>query len=249
MKRSTIIWRPRPKKLFLKDNDVHLWCSSLLLNSRALNRLKLTLSADELERANRFHFRNHQCSFIVGRGILRSIIADYLQTRPKEIRFRYNAHGKPSIADVSSHSEINFNLSHSHGLAVYAFTRRREIGIDIERLRSNLSFQKIAKRFFTTEEFENLNSLPHDEYIDGFFGLWTQKEAYIKAMGTGLSIPLNRFSVTVKKDQTVRVNEIRIKSNEEGSWSILSLKPKRGYVGALAVEGKSLTIKHWTWSE
>ncbi len=249
MKHSITTWRSRPKKLILKDNEVHVWCSSLVLDSKILNRLRLTLSADELERANRFHFQKDQCSFIAGRGILRSILADYLQTRPKDIEFRYNTRGKPSITNVPLRSEINFNLSHSHGLAVYAVTQRREIGIDIERLRSNLSFRRIARRFFTTEEFEKLNSLTGEEFIEGFFKLWTHKEAYIKAKGTGLSIPLNRFAVTINRDQTVRIKEIGLNPDGERSWSFHSLTPEPGYVGALVVEGKNVRIKHWLWSD
>ena len=249
MTRSITTWRPRPKKLILKDNEVHVWCSPLFPNSKILNTLGLTLSADELERANRFHFQKDRCRFIAGRGILRSIIADYLQTRPKDIGFTYNTRGKPSITKMSGGSGISFNLSHSHGLAVYAFTRRREIGIDIERLRSNLSFERIAKRFFTTEEFEKLNSLAHEEFIEGFFKLWTFKEAYIKAKGIGLSIPLNRFVVTFDRGQTVRIKKIGINPDEECGWSFHSLTPARGYVGALAVGGKNVRLKYWKWSE
>jgi 4'-phosphopantetheinyl transferase len=249
MKRSITTWRPRPKKLILKDNEVHVWCCSLVLNSNILTKLRLILSADELERANRFHFQKDRCRFIAGRGILRSIIAEYLQNRPKEIVFTYNTRGKPSIANMFGDSEINFNLSHSHGLAAYAFTRRRGVGIDIERVRSNLSFERIAKRFFTTEEFQELSSLAQDEFIEGFFKLWTHKEAYIKAKGTGLSIPLNRFAVTINSDQTVRSKEIGINPDEECGWSFHSLTPEPGYVGALVVEGTNVRIKYWMWSD
>jgi 4'-phosphopantetheinyl transferase len=249
MKRSITTWRPRPKNLILKDNEVHVWRSSLVLNSKILHRLSLTLSADELERANSFHFQKDQCSFIAGRGVLRSILANYLQTRPKEIGFTYNTRGKPSIDNVPSRSEINFNLSHSHGLALYAFTIRREIGIDIERLRSNLSFERIAKRFFTTEESDTLNTLADDEIMEEFFKLWTHKEAYIKAKGKGLSIPLNRVAVTINRDQTVRIKEIKINPDKERSWSFHSFAPAPGYVGALAVEGKDITIRFWMWSD
>lgn len=248
MKRSITTWRQHPKKLILKDNEVHVWCSSLVLNSKILNKLRLTLSADELERANRFHFQRDRHSFIAGRGILRSILADYHQNKPREIEFTYNTRGKPSIVNIPGGLGINFNLSHSHGLAVYAITRRRGIGIDIERLRSNLSFEKIAKRFFTTAEFEKLSSLAHEEFMEGFFKLWTQKEAYIKAKGKGLSIPLNQFAATIKRDQTVRIKEIGINSDKECSWSFHTLTPAPGYVGALAVEGKNIRIKYWMWS-
>lgn len=249
MEPSKILWRARPGKVILKNNEVHLWCASLILDSKILHKLRSTLSTDEIERADRFHFQKNRNSFTAGRGILRSILAHYLENKPREIGFIYNTHGKPSIANMPGGTGINFNLSHSHGLAVYAFTRRRRIGIDIERLRSNLSFEKIANRFFTTAEYEKLRGLHHDEFIEGFFNLWTHKEAYIKAKAKGLSIPLNQFGVTINADQTVRINEIGRNPDEEYVWSFYTLTPAPGYVGALAVEGKNLTIKHWTWSE
>jgi 4'-phosphopantetheinyl transferase len=245
---SKTLWRSHPEKVILKDNEVHLWIASLVLNSKIIHKLRSTLSTDEIERADRFHFQKNRHSFIAGRGILRSILAHYLENKPREIGFIYNTHGKPSIANMPVGAGINFNLSHSHGLAVYAFTGRRRIGIDIERMRSNLSFEKIANRFFTSAEFEKLSALAHDEFIQGFFYLWTQKEAYIKARGKGLSIPLNQFGITISTDKTARINEIGRNRDEECIWSFYTLTPAPGYVGTLAAEGKNPRIKYWTWT-
>jgi len=246
---SKTIWRPQPRKVILKNNEVHVWCSSLTLKPEILNKLRLILSTDEIERADRFHSQKDQFGFIAGRGILRSILGYYLQIEPSEIRFTYNTHGKPSIANITEASGLNFNISHSHELALYALTRGRGIGIDIERLRSNLSFERIAKRFFPPAEFEKLRSLPPEEFVEGFFNFWTCKEAYIKAIGKGLSIPLNQFAVTVHANKTVKIQNSKTNHCEESRWSFYTLRPAPGYVGALTVEGKKLRIKYWMWSE
>ncbi len=225
-----------------------MWCSSLAVDPKTRDKLRSTLSTDELQRADRFHFEEDRHSFIASRGILRSILAHYLQNTPSEIGFTYNIHGKPLIANLHGDSGINFNLSHSDGVAVYAFARGRGVGIDIERLRSDLSFQKIARRFFTTREFEKLSTLADGDFIQEFFNLWTHKEAYIKARGKGLSIPLNQVSFTTNRDQMFTIKEIERDPDEGYDWSFHSLTPAPGYVGTLAVEGKNVRIKHWTWS-
>lgn len=241
------VWRARPKKVILRDNEVHLWRSSLQLGSEIIEKLRSTLSADEIERANRFRSQKDRYGFIAGRGILRSILADYLKRSPGEIVLRYNDHGKPYISNMPVSCGIDFNLSHSEGLAAYAFTRGRRVGIDLERLRLNLSFEKIAKRFFTASEFASLAALDKEELPGCFFTLWTRKEACIKAKGKGLSIPLNRFVVTTDNSQIAGPKPAARHHDNAQGFSLHSFTPAPGYIGALAVEGKSLEIKHWIW--
>jgi len=243
------LWNAPPADMAVSNDEVHVWRASLDLAESEVQRLAQTLSADERTRSERFYFERDRQRFIAGRGILRSILGYYLQIEPSEIRFTYNTHGKPSIANITEASGLNFNISHSHELALYALTRGRGIGIDIERLRSNLSFERIAKRFFPPAEFEKLRSLPPEEFVEGFFNFWTCKEAYIKAIGKGLSIPLNQFAVTVHANKTVKIQNSKTNHCEESRWSFYTLRPAPGYVGALTVEGKKLRIKYWMWSE
>jgi 4'-phosphopantetheinyl transferase len=245
VKESNPKWESPPKRLTIREDEAHVWLTGLNLRPSLLENLRNTLSTDELARANRFYFEKDRHHFIAARGFLRVILGRYLKLKPDSLKFIYTPHGKPEIANEVDYSYLKFNLSHSHGLALYAVTIGREIGIDIERVRANLSFDKIAKRFFTTAEFEKLSSLAHEEFIEGFFKLWTHKEAYIKAKGRGLSIPLNQFAVTINRDQTVRIKEIGINPDEEHGWSFHSLTPAPGYSAALAVEGKNLRIKYW----
>jgi 4'-phosphopantetheinyl transferase len=241
-------WRNPPNKLSLKQNEIHVWRADLNVSQHLLNTLEDTLEKKERDRANRFHFEQDRHHFIAARGILRVILGRYLNLGPKRLKFIYTPHGKPSILNETDYGYLKFNLSHSHGFALYAVTIGREVGIDIERVRANLSFEKIAKRFFSPLEFETLVSLPPSERIQGFFNCWTRKEAYIKAVGEGLSIPLDQFDVTLRPSDEAKIISIKGDAALASNWSLHSLTPAPGYVGALAVEGKNLRIKYWVWS-
>jgi 4'-phosphopantetheinyl transferase len=241
--------RNPPSKLILGQDEIHVWRADLNVRQQLLEALEDTLEKEERDRANRFHFEKDRCHFIAARGILRVILGRYLKLKPNRLKFIYTPHGKPKLANEMAFNYLKFNLSHSHGLALYAITLSREIGIDIERCRTNLSFEKIAKRFFSPLEFKMLSALPPSERIEGFFNCWTRKEAYIKAIGEGLSIPLNQFDVTLNPSDEARILRIKEDSILASYWSLYSLTPAAGYVGAVAVEGKKLRIKYWMWSE
>jgi 4'-phosphopantetheinyl transferase len=241
-------WHLPPKELVIRDDEAHVWLTELNLRPSLLENLKNTLSTDELARANRFHFEKDRHHFIAARGVLRMILGSYLKLNPNRLNFTYNTQGKPKIVNEMDYDYLKFNLSHSHGLALYAVTLGRELGIDIERVRTNLSFEKIAKRFFSPSEFKMLVALPPSERIEGFFNCWTRKEAYIKAIGEGLSIPLDQFDVTLNPSDEAKILRIKGDPILASSWSLYPLIPAPGYVGALAVEGKNLRIKYWMWS-
>lgn len=242
-------WRDPPKKLTLNKYEVHVWRAELNLKPQLLEKLKETLVKEERERANRFHFQKDKNHFTAARGVLRRILGKYLKTEPRRLRFKYNAQGKPAIANDSTSAVITFNLSHSHGLALYAITKKHEIGIDVEQIRSNIEVEKIAKRFFSKNEFETLTSLPLKKRVQGFFNCWTRKEAYIKAMGEGLSIPLNQFDVTLLPGETAKILQIRGNPDEAAHWSLYEISPTPGYIGALAVKGHNFIIKYLNWNE
>lgn len=241
-------WCNPPSKLILGQDEIHVWCTDLNVSQQLSIILEDTLENKERDRANRFHFEKDRHHFITARGVLRIILGSYLKLKPKRLNFLYTPHGKPKIADEIDYNYLKFNLSHSHGLALYAVSLGREIGIDIERVRTNLSFEKIAKRFFSPLEFQMLSALSPSERIEGFFNCWTRKEAYIKAIGEGLSIPLDQFDVTLNPRDEAKIISIKGDSISASYWSLYPLTPAPGYVGALAVEGKNLRIKYWMWS-
>ena len=241
-------WSVPPGKLILERDEIHVWRADLNVSQELLKTLKDTLENKERDRANRFHFEKDRHHFIAARGVLRLILGNYLNIQPRNLNFAYNTHGKPKIANELDQDHVKFNLSHSHGVALYAVTLGREVGIDIERVRTNLSLEKIAKRFFSPLEFQMLSALSPSERIEGFFNCWTRKEAYIKAIGEGLSIPLDQFDVTLNPRDEAKIISIKGDSTLASCWSLYPLTPAAGYAGALAVEGKNLRIKYWMWT-
>jgi 4'-phosphopantetheinyl transferase len=238
-------WLPPPADLNLSSNEVHVWRACLNLPASHIHRLRHTLAADELARAERFHFEKDRQHFIAGRGLLRVILSRYLEAEPGQLRFRYSDYGKPALMLSPGQVPLNFNLSHSNGLALYAVTQGREVGIDLEKVRSDLEYEEIAERFFSPQENAVLRRLPAEVKPRAFFNCWTRKEAYIKARGEGLSLPLDQFDVSLAPGEPARLLHVRGNSQEVGHWSLQALTPAPDYVAALAVEGSDWRLKCW----
>jgi len=230
----------------LGPDEVHVWCAPLDQPSRVLARLRLLLSADELARAGRYYFEKDERHFVAGRGVLRTLLGRYLRRPPEQFSFKSNAYGKPSLAGGGP---LNFNLSHSHGLALYAFTLAREIGIDIEHMRAEVDCRELAAHYFSPLEVRTLLALPLESQRQAFFNCWTRKEAYIKARGEGLSRPLAGFDVTLAPGEPASL----LRGDEEegvgARWSLRELSVPEGYAAAVAVEGDDWRLRCWRWSE
>ena len=192
---DTSIWSPAPPASpSLLADEVHVWRLTL---DRPPERFLELLEPDEVERANRFYFERDRKHFVVARGFLRLLLGWYLHAGPKQLQFAYGAWGKPSLANEFCESQLRFNMSHSHGVALYAVTQGREIGVDVEHVRAYFAGDYIARRFFSPHEVGDLRGLPEDDRVSAFFRCWTRKEAYIKATGRGMSQPLDGFDVTL----------------------------------------------------
>ena len=139
-------WLPAPERPALDGDEVHVWRASLDTSKPRVSALLSTLSNDEAERARRFRFRKHRDRYVVGRGVLRAVLAQYLDTPPDRLRFCYSEHGKPSLAGEAA---LRFNVSHSDALALYAIAGSRELGVDLERRRNDRVDQEVAERFFS----------------------------------------------------------------------------------------------------
>jgi 4'-phosphopantetheinyl transferase len=206
-----------------------------------------TLAPDEIDRAARFQFAEHRQQYIYCRGLLRVILSRYLHVEPGQIQFRYATTGKPSLADVREAGDLHFNLSHSGGLALFAVTGGREIGVDLEKIRPTIDVQAIARRFFSDREFQALVALPKAEQPRAFFACWTRKEAYIKAIGDGLAFPLDHFSVSVSPNVPAALLEVRGEPGPPSRWSLQDLCPGDAYMGAVAFEGTPCAVQCWSW--
>jgi 4'-phosphopantetheinyl transferase len=242
-------WPAPPARLSLESEDVHVWRAELDQPVEILQALQRLLSPDESERAHRFHFRKHREHFIVARGVLRTLLGNYLRMEPSQLRFSYTAYGKPALAGIREEQPpLRFNLSHSGELALYGFTRGREIGLDLEFRREDFASEQIAEHFFSAREVEMLRALPLQLKTEGFFNCWTRKEAYIKAVGLGLSLPLDQFDVSLAPQEPVALLRTGDDESEAARWSLKALTPAEGYSAALAVEGHGWHLKCWGWT-
>ncbi|MGD0652454.1 MAG: 4'-phosphopantetheinyl transferase superfamily protein, partial [Verrucomicrobiia bacterium] len=198
-------WRSPPETLVLGCDEVHVWRATLDQTPSQIQSFLHNLAADEQARAERFYFEKDREHFIAARGVLRAILGGYLNRPPECLSFCYNSHGKPALAGESDGDAIRFSVSHSYGVALYAVTRGREVGIDIERIRFDLEVAEIAERFFSRREVAMLRTLPTEVQREAFFRCWTRKEAYIKARGEGLSLPLDQFDVSLAPGEPAAV--------------------------------------------
>ena len=229
--------------LELRADEVHVWLATL--DDYAPDSLKPLLAADELARAARFHFDKDRNHYTVARGWLRKLLAAYLVYEPAELRFAYAEKGKPAL-DGIHHASLNFNLAHSHGMAIYAFTRGREVGIDLEFIREDLADEKIAERFFSQNEIDAFTSLPAVQRKQAFFDCWTRKEAYIKARGEGLSLPLDEFDVSLGPGEVAALLRNHKDPNEITRWSMQALDVPAGFVAALVASGHDWKVRAFT---
>ncbi len=230
-------------RIALPEDEVHLWRIDLAAVAQEEQRWKQILSADEQERAARFHFsRDRQC-FTATRGLLRTILAGYIDSDPSELVFSYSQREKPSLTPSPTGSQVEFNVSHSGTIALLAFARGRALGVDVEQLRDNFDHDTIAHRFFSEEEQRQLAALSPSERYHGFFRCWTRKEAYIKAQGTGLSLPLHQFDVSLKPQEGNALLCTRPDPTEAAQWSLQEVPAAEGYVAALCVRGRGWSLK------
>ena len=211
-----------------------VWKIALDQTAGVVGQLRGLLSADELARADKFRVERGAERYIVGRGVLRTLLGRYTKIPPQDLRFAYNEFGKPELFG----SDVCFNLSHSHGVALAAVTRGCAVGVDIERIRDEVIREKIAERFFSPAEARVLASLPAELQAQGFFNCWTRKEAWIKARGHGLSIPLNSFEVTLAPGEPARLMATRPDPEEARRWTLQALDCEAGFAAALAVAGE-----------
>jgi 4'-phosphopantetheinyl transferase len=243
------LWSSPPAGVVLSSEDVHVWSALLDQPMPLFRKLAETLSVDEWMRGKRYYTERDRTRFVVRRGVLRMLLGRYLDVEPHQIQFRYGPYGKPVLAWPAISRHIHFNLSHSDGLGLYAVTRDRQIGVDVERVRPLPDAEQIALHFFSPRENAALHALSSNERQEAFFNCWTRKEAYLKATGGGLACPLNTFEVSLTPGEPTRLLSNSSDPQELTRWSLQTLTPAPGYVAALAIMGNSLHVACWHWSE
>jgi 4'-phosphopantetheinyl transferase len=228
---EVVSWSRPARDLVLQENEVHIWLAWLDVERQERTRLSSYLSKDEVSRVERFVFPRDRDHFIVARGRLRELLGKYLHCPPNAVQFKTGRYGKLSLLD--DRDLLRFNLSHSHGVALYGFCMGRELGIDTEKIRPGFAAEGIAERYFSAAEQRELAGVPKELRDTAFFLCWTRKEAYIKAHGDGLQIPLDSFDVSLKPGEPET-----LRSLDSGRWNMRSFAPAPEFVAAIIVEGE-----------
>lgn len=237
---NSATWSQAPASVSLEPGEVHVWRVDLLQPEPVVRQFRATLEDEEIHRADRFHFEKDRRAFVVSRGFLRFVIGRYLQTKPAALRFSYGPYGKPAL---SGEHLLRFNMSHSRDVALVAVTGGRELGVDVEYIRADFASEDIARRFFSPREVEAFNAVPGEQRVAAFFRCWARKEAYIKAIGRGLSQPLDGFDVTLAPG--IPAELLRADEDDVSRWSLADIDVGEEYAGALVVEGEISDIRCW----
>lgn len=216
----------------LPEKIIHIWYCDFDQNRAQINYYTSLLSKDEKQKADRFKFKKDEDCYIITRGILRLLIASYLRMNAKDLSFKYTSFGKPYLAIKN---ELKFNVSHSGNMAAFAFFKGQEIGVDIEKVKNDFDVLELAQNFFSQTEIIALENQPKEELPKAFFRCWTRKEAFIKAEGSGLSFPLDKFEVSLDDDFHAELLETQWNSEEKKEWKLFSFVPATGYIAAVAI--------------
>lgn len=240
-------WHAPPDQLLLAQNEVHVWRAPLEMPASSVEHLQHFLVDEEIERARRFYFEKDRQHWIVAHALLRIILGQYLKSDPRELCFTTNDYGKPSIVSPLVGKRLHFNLSHSGDLVLYAFAYESEVGVDIEQMCAGIDYNELATHYFSAHECTALDALPAALQEEAFFLCWSRKEAYIKARGKGLSLPLDQFDVSLAPDEPPRLLGSREEPRAAEHWTLHALFPGRGYAGALATEGPGWQLCCWQW--
>jgi 4'-phosphopantetheinyl transferase len=229
-----INWLVNQNNYSLLNNDIHLVKVFIPTALTHYDYYWSLLSADEQERALRYRFEKDRNQSVISRGILRELTSRYLALDPKQIIFSVTQHGKLFLENNS----FEFNVSHSHEYILYSFTLNTAIGVDIEYAKDDIDFAGIAKRFFSAQEYADFATLSLAEQPLGFYNAWTRKEAYIKAIGEGLSHPLESFDVTLLPNQIAKITRIAVNPAELSEWTLQAFTPDKDYFAAFATKQK-----------
>ena len=234
--------------LTLDQNEVHVWTVALDASGDAdAPDAAQTLTATERAHAARLGSGEETARYVRRRAALRTILGGYLRAPPRDIVFSVNAHGKPSVLAPKTSAALAFNTSRSGAIGLVAVGRSLRIGVDVERIRSDVDAEAVARQFFAASEQAQLDALDPPERIAGFFNAWTRKEAVAKALGKGLAMPRESFEVSVRPGEPAAILRWNVPGGAPGRWRLHHLAPADGYVGALAVDSATAGCRCLQW--
>lgn len=238
--------RPEEVALELPLTAVDVWYlyTDTVTSPIVVERYEKMMSPDERVRRDRFVFAKHRHQFLVTRGLLRTIVSRYIRIRPEECVFVTNRYGKPFLRHGSPSQRLDFNMSHTNGLAAIAIAVGRDVGIDVEGVTQGTTHLAV-RRYFSSVEVTALVALPQAEQISRFFSYWTLKEAYIKARGMGLSIPLESFSINIDGNRSAAIEFGPSVDDDASAWQFgqYDLGPRYRMALAIRRRGEDIPVR------
>jgi 4'-phosphopantetheinyl transferase len=250
MDENYTLWPAAPANLSLDWDTVHVWAVCLQADEDTLTRLASTLASVEKKRAEAFHFDRDRNRFVVGHGTLRTILGRYLRAEPARIWLENGPNGKPLLGGEFARSGLQFNLAHCKDLALLAVTRGRVVGVDLEKVCPMEGAEEMAACFCSPREKAEFDSLPIDQKDEAFFRLWTRKEAWLKATGTGIGESLDEVEVSFRPDETARFIHLPEHAGTIArGWNLQEFIPSPGFVAALVFPGEAAQISCWKYHE
>ena len=239
-------WLDPPKSLALPQGEVHVWRGIVDLPPSRLQVYQEILSSEEQARARRFRFPQHQTRFMTTRGMLRFLLGHYLTLAPQDIELDAGPQGKPFVKTPGSRP-LHFNVSHSQKVALFAFSHDSEVGIDVEGSKARLDHLGVGQRIMSAQEHQWLQSLPVSKQKAAFLACWTRKEAFVKALGSGLNFPMKDLTLTFLPHQSPTIVHIANPDLASRPWAVFPIYPRVRYAAALVVAGTPHTVKFWNF--
>ena len=236
-----IVWKESPQNLKINAKEIHLWKTHLEQSSINIEEKFKILNEEEKIKAQKFRFEKHQKRFTIARSNLKRILSFYLSISPQEVNFQYNAYGKPQLLDNINTIDLQFNISHSEDIAIYGITCHNLIGVDIEYIRPMPEAENLAKRFFSRKEFEEIRRLSYPEKNREFFRFWTAKEAYLKAIGKGISGGLEKVELSTQEPRVF----ISLPESNNITYNLFYLTPHYNYLAAIVIEENQQIHHYW----
>lgn len=220
--------------MVIEDRSAEIWTANLDVEDVVVKMAESLVSEEELRRAERFHFSDGRRRFLTGRALLRALLGRYTGVSARELRLVVGDHGKPALEPSSTAPRCHFNLSHSQDRVVIAIAQSSPVGVDVERLRPAPHAEQIVRRFFSPGERAAYERLPRSLKLRAFFSLWARKEAFVKALGTGLRTPFRSFTVSIGEEDRPRLMLHSDEAAPAPGWNLFHLEPAADHVGALA---------------
>ena len=233
---------------FLDENEIHIWNYTLKPDKKLAEFYFDNLTEEEKDKAEKIIIKEVKYRNILSRVITKKILANYLDKKLNRIHYCYNRFGKPGLSSEINPMNLNFNISHSGDLGIIAISKNNPVGIDIEQILELNDLDNLMDLIFTESEIKQIDLLDHFDKTKMFYKIWTAKEAFVKAIGQGLSFPVKNIELEINHLENISIKYIKKFPDSLNDWQLLSFVPEENYISTLAVNINNVKTKNFKWS-